>query len=353
MQQARPHTHRRSAAERALFTAWLLALLTVPSSTRAQASRWSARAHGSIALMLSEDQLGRLRYDQPGLLAELAAEYEALPWLAGQLSAKGGGFFSEAATGGLLSPAVGLRVHPARRTATPHAGAALGAAFTGSLVRPRVSLSAGFDVQVGKSWSVGPVLGVDDVVQRNRARDSSDAVFFHFGLSIGYRRPAPEPARPALRTPVPHESARPAPVVSAPSVDIDLLMASTFQQASTRLELLAPVLFALDSDQLEPIGVAMLHEVANTLRERADIALLEIQGYADERGNQAHNEQLSRRRAERVREWLLTRGVASGRLRIAAHGSAAPLETTGDEAAHQQNRRVVFRVIETSPEAAP
>src|SRR5688572_31839443 len=48
--------------------------------------------------------------------------------------------------------------------------------------------------------------------------------------------------------------------------------------SAARVELLAPVLFAFDSDQLEPIGVAMLHEVAHTLRERNDIRLLEIEG---------------------------------------------------------------------------
>jgi outer membrane protein OmpA-like peptidoglycan-associated protein len=90
----------------------------------------------------------------------------------------------------------------------------------------------------------------------------------------------------------------------------------------------------------------MLHEVASALRERPDIALLEIQGYADERGDDTHNEQLSHRRAERVREWLVAHGIADSRLRVAAHGARGRIESAGDEAAHQQNRRVVFRVIE-------
>jgi len=106
------------------------------------------------------------------------------------------------------------------------------------------------------------------------------------------------------------------------------------------------VLFALDSDRIEPIGIAMLHEVAHALSTRPDIRLLEVQGYADRRGSELHNQELSMRRAERVRDWLVAHGVEPERLVVAARGASAPVEAGSSELAYEQNRRVVFRVLE-------
>jgi outer membrane protein OmpA-like peptidoglycan-associated protein len=299
--------------------------------------------------MLSADQVGRMHFDGPGLLGELDLSYEALPWLDGQLSVHGGGFSSNAGTGGLLSPGIGLRLHRPKRPLTPFVCLDAGPAWTGTLIRPRVSASVGFDVSVTPRWTLGPVFGVDNVVQWNGANDSTDAVMFSLGVSVTYRRSRPEepPPKKQVRHAVLHSE--PPAAIAPPSVDIELLMESTFETRPARIELLAPVLFALDSDQLEPLGVAMLHEVASTLRKRVDIQRLEIQGYADQRGPAEHNEQLSRRRAERVRSWLVEHGIEVERLCVAAHGARAPIEAAGDEAAHQQNRRVIFRVLEARP----
>jgi outer membrane protein OmpA-like peptidoglycan-associated protein len=116
----------------------------------------------------------------------------------------------------------------------------------------------------------------------------------------------------------------------------------------TRVELLAPVLFAFDSDTLEPIGIAMLHEVANTLRDRTDIKLVQIQGYADERGDAEYNRALSQRRAERVQAWLVEHGVQAERLTVEPRGASSFVEAGQDEGSHTQNRRVIFRVLEAT-----
>jgi OOP family OmpA-OmpF porin len=113
----------------------------------------------------------------------------------------------------------------------------------------------------------------------------------------------------------------------------------------SRTELLAPVLFEYDSVELEPSSVAMLHEVARMLnRERKDIELLAVVAYADNRGSADYNLELSERRALHVRDWLVAHGVAAQRLTTEARGANDPVEV-GDEADHQQNRRVIFRVL--------
>jgi OOP family OmpA-OmpF porin len=119
---------------------------------------------------------------------------------------------------------------------------------------------------------------------------------------------------------------------------------------SERVELLAPVLFAFDSDVLEPIGVAMLHEVANLLRQRVDIEQVAIEGYADKRGGDDYNRALSQRRAERVKEWLVAHGIAEQRLVVQPEGASGFVEPGESEAEHEQNRRVVFRVLKLAEE---
>ena len=111
------------------------------------------------------------------------------------------------------------------------------------------------------------------------------------------------------------------------------------------MELLAPVLFAFDSDALEPVGVAMLHEVASLLKSRPDIELLAILGFADKRGKSEYNRELSTRRAERVRRWLIEHGIAPERLTVQTQGASGFVEEGDSEAEHEQNRRVVFRVL--------
>jgi outer membrane protein OmpA-like peptidoglycan-associated protein len=111
------------------------------------------------------------------------------------------------------------------------------------------------------------------------------------------------------------------------------------------MELLAPVLFAFDSDTLEPVGVAMLHEVLSLLKTRPDIELLAILGFADKRGSSDYNKQLSTRRAERVRGWLVEHGIAKERLTVQTQGASGFVEAGESEVEHEQNRRVIFRVL--------
>jgi OmpA-OmpF porin, OOP family len=85
--------------------------------------------------------------------------------------------------------------------------------------------------------------------------------------------------------------------------------------------------------------------VARELAARSEIELVEIYGYADERGSAEYNESLSGRRAQRVFDWLVEHGVAPERLQVAPQGARDPVESGTSEGEYEQNRRVVFRVL--------
>ena len=318
-------------------------------------SPWSARAQIVVGSMLSKDQIGRMKFDTVGFLGGLALSRKLIPVLSAQWWARGGGFLADTRqgkSGGVLGTTLGLRLHSREREVMPYLSVDGGAALTGKVVRPMYSAAVGVDWRVRKWMTLGPVVGFDHVIQWNGPTYSTDALYFWVGLGVNYDRseaqPKPKP-RPLPRIMLPAEIVirEPAPPATD-TKEIERLMERTLEPSVSRVELLAPVLFGFDSDQIEPIGVAMLHEVAHTLSTRPDIRLLEIQGYADNRGSEDYNQALSTRRAERVRSWLIEHGVEPERLQVAARGKSAPIEAGSSEAAHEQNRRVIFRVLEVS-----
>jgi OOP family OmpA-OmpF porin len=315
----------------------------------AQASPWSGRASASAAIMLSGDQIRLLHYDSVGFLGSVGLSLELISRLSAQWNVRGGTFLSKAGVGGLLGTTLGLRLHSVEREIRPYLSLDAGMAVTGTFVRPWIGATAGIEWKLNDSWRLGPVVGVDDVIQWNdkedEARYTDDAVFLWAGIGVTYDGPTQPPPPPKPR-PAPPPPPPPEAVTVTDTVEIDHLIERTLGPSTNRLELLAPVLFALDSDQIEPVGVAMLHEVAHTLRTRPEIVRLEVQGYADARGSAEHNQALSQRRAERVRNWLIEHGVAPERLVVAPQGETAPVEPGESEGAHEQNRRVIFRVLE-------
>lgn len=312
------------------------------------------RASAAIATMVSKDQNGRLGFDSPGFVGDLQLGYSLLPWLDVRVSAAAGGFASENGTGGLLQPQLGAAVGwPG--VLRPWLQLDVGAAFTGDIVRPAVRASIGLDMKVSYAFTLSPVVGYWHIFQHSVENASTDARFLWFGVVVGWEpfldRPEPEQRERIVvreRTIVqqtpgeewpPRQYAPP-----EPSPELLSLIESTLPMQQQ--EWLAPVLFKYDSDQLESQGVAMLHEVAIELQKRPKLKRLEIRGYADVRGSRDYNLALSERRARAVLEWLVAHGIARERLVLAAQGAADFVERGVDEPAHEQNRRVVFRVID-------
>jgi len=68
-----------------------------------------------------------------------------------------------------------------------------------------------------------------------------------------------------------------------------------------------------------------------------------IEGYADERGTEAYNKQLGQRRADAVKELLVSMGVQSNQIETVSYGENNPQDAARNEMAWQKNRRVVLK----------
>ena len=335
---------------RGIFSCGLLFLL-LPQLAAAEEplfvskSKWRVRSVASGAMMVSTDQLTWLAYDQVGLVGDLQLGYEVLPWLDVQLGSAFGVFLSELDNGGLAAPMLGGIARLATSSVTPYGFVDVGGAFTGAMFLPMFRLGIGLDIPIFPSWSAGPTVGFTNVIYSDGPLASTDAQFISLGLAFRY---APVTrALPRQEPPPPPAAAAPprVVVVREPSSELLQLVDRAVPGRTDQVELLAPVLFAFDSDELEPVGVAMLHEVARALGERSDLELIEIRAYSDARGSAEYNRDLAQRRGARVQSWLIEHGVEPARLTLATVGAGEFVEAGDDEAAHEQNRRVVFRVL--------
>jgi outer membrane protein OmpA-like peptidoglycan-associated protein len=72
---------------------------------------------------------------------------------------------------------------------------------------------------------------------------------------------------------------------------------------------------------------------------------IRIEGYTDSKGTEEYNMDLSRRRAEAVKNSLIGRGLTSSRLQTIGFGESKPLATNDTEAGRQQNRRVRIVIV--------
>ncbi|OGU10333.1 MAG: flagellar motor protein MotB [Geobacteraceae bacterium GWC2_58_44] len=106
------------------------------------------------------------------------------------------------------------------------------------------------------------------------------------------------------------------------------------------------ILFDLGKDALKPSARDSLSKAATTLKDsQTDII---IQGHTDSTGSDAVNQPLSERRANRVREYLMSQGVAGSRMMAVGYGSSRPAVANDTEANRALNRRVQ---LEISPNA--
>jgi peptidoglycan-associated lipoprotein len=100
------------------------------------------------------------------------------------------------------------------------------------------------------------------------------------------------------------------------------------------------VLFAVDQSSITPEGRAILDGQAQWLLTNADYRAV-VEGHADEQGTREYNLALGFRRANAVREYLVSRGVPASRLEVTSFGKERPIEICSNEGCYAQNRRAV------------
>lgn len=102
--------------------------------------------------------------------------------------------------------------------------------------------------------------------------------------------------------------------------------------------------FDVNSDQLRPESMNVIKEVAAALQKQPSIKVC-VEGHTDSTGDAARNLDLSKRRAEAVRQALVQLGISAGRLTTQAFGQTKPLAPNDTPQGRAENRRVEFSKV--------
>jgi len=102
------------------------------------------------------------------------------------------------------------------------------------------------------------------------------------------------------------------------------------------------IAFESNSTKINPRGRATLEKLIPLLR-REPKAVIEIAGHTDGYGAVDYNIQLSRRRAEAVRQYFITRGLTN-RFTAVGYGATQPVSSEKTKAGLHNNRRIELRV---------
>lgn len=115
------------------------------------------------------------------------------------------------------------------------------------------------------------------------------------------------------------------------------------------------IFFDLNKYSLRDESENELDRLTKLLKENPSLKI-EISGHTDTRGSASYNKELSKNRAKSVVEYLIDKGIKQNRLEYKGYGLEQPIVTDAEikklksrreiEAAHQENRRTEFKVLE-------
>jgi len=104
------------------------------------------------------------------------------------------------------------------------------------------------------------------------------------------------------------------------------------------------ILFDTDKADLKPAAQANLQNLAKSLQNNQNTNIL-IVGHTDDTGSDSHNQELSVRRAESVKSYIVADNVSGSRLTTSGKGESEPIADNTTTAGRAQNRRVEIVIV--------
>lgn len=112
------------------------------------------------------------------------------------------------------------------------------------------------------------------------------------------------------------------------------------------------IIFRSNESALLPTAFAKLDEMAKALLAVKARNLI-VEGYTDSRGSESYNQELSQRRADAVRDYLVQRGYPADRIQSHGKGKRSPIADNASPEGRANNRRVEIIIERESPSSKP
>jgi OOP family OmpA-OmpF porin len=107
---------------------------------------------------------------------------------------------------------------------------------------------------------------------------------------------------------------------------------------------LAPVYFDVDKSEIRTDAERTLSQNIASLKANPSVRV-RLEGHTDSDASDKYNLGLSMRRAQAVRDYLVSEGIRRARLEIMGKGEGSPASTNATREGKQSNRRVEFVII--------
>ena len=133
-------------------------------------------------------------------------------------------------------------------------------------------------------------------------------------------------------------------IESSPGIDESGMISDIEENKFTKAHVLKGIYFVTGSSRLTSASKRQLDVIARSLKQNHKVKI-KIQGHTDNEGSHKINQRISLSRANAVKEALVKRGVAAGRIRTLGQGSDYPLADNKTELGRSTNRRVDISVF--------
>lgn len=123
----------------------------------------------------------------------------------------------------------------------------------------------------------------------------------------------------------------------------DLAKVASVKEDSARgmvITLSGGVIFASGKSELLPGAQVKLNAVAEALTQQDPDSRMVVEGHTDSQGSASYNQSLSERRAQTVRDYIVSRGIAADRVTSVGYGPTRPIADNGSAEGRANNRRV-------------
>ena len=111
----------------------------------------------------------------------------------------------------------------------------------------------------------------------------------------------------------------------------------------SKLITLDNVYFDTDKATIKPASYKQLNEIADLLKEKKSMEI-EIAGHTDNVGSDEHNMDLSQRRADAIRNYLIKQGANPAHITAVGYGSSQPIASNAAPEGRAKNRRIEVRI---------
>ena len=110
--------------------------------------------------------------------------------------------------------------------------------------------------------------------------------------------------------------------------------------APKKIELSADTYFDFNKSTLKPEGKRIVEqEVVEPMKAHPELKAL-VEGHTDSVGSEAYNQRLSERRADAVRDFMASQGIAESRITTKGWGKSKPVASNATKEGRAKNRRV-------------